>query len=249
MSVVPFVRHFGVQRQLLGDHVVRAPAETPGERVAGRNPIASDAVAFTEAVHVHAETHVHIGSQRPESYRTHFHRGKDGNRILVTQVYLRTALVHGMTLPFEHHPEQQPSIDAVHGLEIDQRTHVRRTVCGDGLRHGSEPRPHAEHQFARFDPSVLHLQFISLCLAEGPSKHDHADKNQNPNAYRTTPRRTHTHPPLMKKVHRNAFRVSHMARMIPSGNDWKSLQDAEGGNGLEAIQRIGRQNSLNPVQL
>ena len=35
MSVVPFVGHFCVQRELFGEHVVSAPAEPPGEVVAG----------------------------------------------------------------------------------------------------------------------------------------------------------------------------------------------------------------------
>ena len=37
MTIVALVGHFCVQRELFGEHVVGAPAESPGEGVAGRN--------------------------------------------------------------------------------------------------------------------------------------------------------------------------------------------------------------------
>ena len=35
MSVIAFIGHFCVQRELFGEHVIGAPAESPGEVVAG----------------------------------------------------------------------------------------------------------------------------------------------------------------------------------------------------------------------
>ena len=63
MPVIALIGHFRVQSELFGEHIIGAPAESPGEVVAGGNCRAA------EAVHVDANAHIRIRNERSEPNR------------------------------------------------------------------------------------------------------------------------------------------------------------------------------------
>ena len=121
MSVIALIGHFCIQRELFGEHVVGTPAEAPGEGVAGGDTIRT---VFTKTIHIHPEAHVGIGADRAKSRRPYFDCRQHRHGILVAQVTKGPFLIHGMAFPLQHHPNQEPLVETIHRLEIDQGAHV-----------------------------------------------------------------------------------------------------------------------------
>ena len=105
VAIVARVGHFCVQRELFGEHVVGAPAESPGEGVAGGNGSSADLTAFSKAVDVHAKAHVGIGTDRAKSHWAYFDCRQHRHGVLVAQVPEGPFLIHAMAFPFQHHPD------------------------------------------------------------------------------------------------------------------------------------------------
>ncbi len=60
MSVIALVGHFRVERELLREHVIGAPTESPGKRVARAD---AGTGVFSETIHVDAEAHVDVWAE------------------------------------------------------------------------------------------------------------------------------------------------------------------------------------------
>ena len=74
VTIVALIGHLCVQRELFGEHVIGAPAESPGEVVAGGNCRAPNRTAFPKAVHIDSNAHIRIRNQRSELDRADFYR-------------------------------------------------------------------------------------------------------------------------------------------------------------------------------
>ena len=119
MSIVALIGHFRIQRELSGEHVVGAPAESPGECVAGGNAVAADCTTFAKAVHVDADAHIRIGDELAELDGTDLDRWEYRHSILMTEVNIGSLLTYAMAFPLQHHPGQEPPVETIHRLEVN----------------------------------------------------------------------------------------------------------------------------------
>src|SRR4249919_3180063 len=101
-----------------------------------------------------------------------------------------------MPLPFEHHPNQEPVIETVHGLEIDERSDIRRGARSQLLRQRCEACSHAKVDLARLSAAIFHCRFFRTNLTGTETDQQRNDQQEIP-LPTTTRNRTHKTPLLL----------------------------------------------------
>src|SRR5262245_56086473 len=93
---------------------------------------------------------------------------------------------HAMPFPLQHHPEQEPLVEAIHTLEVDQRADIGRSAWRNSLSHWCKPCSHTEHNFARLYSALFHLPSLCLHLVAQDERAQHHDTHQSPTSHNDT---------------------------------------------------------------